>query len=481
MSDRPNVIVVVLDTQRQDYLGCYGNERIQTPNIDAFAARSTRFTEAFPETLATVNVRRALFTARRVYPSRNWRPLPWYLCQSPGWEPIRDDEDTLAENLYAAGYHTGFVADTIPYFSPGFNFFRGFAQWEFIRGQQQDTWKSPFAVPRETLEKYGLSEERLANIRTDYFVNYMGHHLANTCWERDESDTPTARTFQWATDFVTDNQRAQPFYLVVDSFSPHEPWHAPENYYRMYGEPFDRKRPVSIHYGAFADSGLTQQDVQFLIDNYCGLVSLVDAWFGKFIERLDELDLFDNTAIVLVSDHGTNFRDNPRDITGKPEFSMYPGLMNLPLLVSLPGGTGAGQVCERRVYNTDVPATVYELAGVGDHQEIDGRSLLPKITGRGDDSEWPYVTCRLGHSFCYIDDEIWVLTGIDGYPQDFFDRKADPLCRKSIEVAQDDPRFQRAWQRILADAGGDLPDYRGVPQTDNLGFKLKPHVPPVVK
>ena len=122
MSDSPNVIVVVLDTQRQDYLGCYGNDLIQTPNIDAFAARSTRFTEAFPETLATVNVRRTLFTGRRVYPSRNWRPLPWYMCQSPGWEPIGDDEDTLAENLYAAGYHTGFVADTIPYFSPGFNF-----------------------------------------------------------------------------------------------------------------------------------------------------------------------------------------------------------------------------------------------------------------------------------------------------------------------------------------------------------------------
>jgi len=476
-----NVVVVILDTQRQDYLCCYGNERIQTPHIDAFAGRCTRFTEAYPETLATINVRRALFTGRRVYPSRDWRPLPWYMCQSPGWEPIRDDEDTLAENLAAAGYHTGFVTDTIPYFSPGFNFRRGFDQWEFVRGKQHDAWKSPFAVPPELLAQYGLCQEDLARIRTDYSVYYLGYHLANICWERDESDTCTARTFQWATDFVTDNQRAQPFYLVVDSFAPHEPWHAPQKYYSMYGQPYHGKRSACIHYGAFADSGLTEQGLQFLMDNYCGLVTLVDTWFGKLIDRLDELKLLDNTAVILISDHGTNFRDNPRDITGKPEYSMYPGLMKLPLLVSLPGGAGAGQVCEQRVYNTDVPATVYDLAGVGDHQPIDGRSLKPKITGRGDNSEWPYVTCRLGHSFCYIDEEIWVLTGIDGEPQDLFDRAADPLCRKSIDVTRDDPRFQRAWQRILADAGGDLPDYRDVDQTDNLGFKLKANIPPVVK
>jgi len=480
MTGRPNVIVVVLDTQRLDYLGCYGNERICTPNIDAFAARSTRFTEAYPETLATVNVRRALFTGRRVYPSRNWRPLPWYLCQSPGWEPIGNDEDTLAENLYANGYHTGFVTDTIPYFSPGFNFRRGFRQWEFVRGNQQDTWKSPYSVPRELLAQYGLTEKQIAHIREDYFAQYIAYHLANTQWERSEADTHTARTFQWGVDFLCDNVGGQPFYLVVDSFSPHEPWHAPEKYYRMYGKPYNKTRPLSARYGAFADSGLTEEDVDFLIANYCGLVTLVDTWFGKLIDKLDESGLSENTAVILLSDHGTNFRDNPREVIGKPEYSMYPGLMKLPLLVKLPGGAGAGRVCEQIVYNTDVAATVYDLAGVDKHQRIDGKSLVPHVTG-ADDAGRPYVTCRLGHCFCYIDDDMWVLTGIDGEPQDLFDRKADPFCRKSIAVTRDDPRFRRAWERILADADGDLPDYRHVDQTDNLGFCLKADVPPVVK
>ncbi len=69
-----NVIVVILDTLRKDHLGCYGNNWIQTPNFDAFARESLQFTRAYPESLPTIPVRRAIHTGKRTFPVRNWVP-----------------------------------------------------------------------------------------------------------------------------------------------------------------------------------------------------------------------------------------------------------------------------------------------------------------------------------------------------------------------------------------------------------------------
>ena len=125
-----------------------------TPNIDAFAARSVLFERAYPESLPTIPVRRAMHTGRRAYPFRDYRPVKWDIVYLPGWQAIDNDEDTLAEGLAAEGYHTGFVTDTLPYFAPGFNFQRGFWQWEYVRGQQQDRWRSPFTVSAERMASH---------------------------------------------------------------------------------------------------------------------------------------------------------------------------------------------------------------------------------------------------------------------------------------------------------------------------------------
>jgi arylsulfatase A-like enzyme len=132
MNKPPNIVVVVSDTLRAADLGCYGSADVHTPNLDAFARCNVRFTRAYPESLPTIPVRRALHTGRRAYPFRDYRPTRWDVVYLPGWQPMSNDEDTLAESLAAAGYHTGFVTDTMPYFAPGFNFTRGFWQWEAV-------------------------------------------------------------------------------------------------------------------------------------------------------------------------------------------------------------------------------------------------------------------------------------------------------------------------------------------------------------
>ncbi|MFO8080631.1 MAG: sulfatase-like hydrolase/transferase, partial [Armatimonadota bacterium] len=96
---RPNVVYVMTDTLRTAFLGCYGNETIRTPNIDRFAAQSVLFTRAYPESLPTIPVRRAIHTGRRSYPFRDYTPVPWDIVYLPGWQAMDRTEDTLAENL----------------------------------------------------------------------------------------------------------------------------------------------------------------------------------------------------------------------------------------------------------------------------------------------------------------------------------------------------------------------------------------------
>lgn len=468
LKTKMNIIVIVSDTLRASDLGCYGNRVVRTPCIDALARRSVRFTRAYPESLPTIPVRRALHTGRRAFPFRNYQPVKWDIVYLPGWQAMDNNEDTVAENLAAAGYQTGFVTDTLPYFAPGFNFTRGFWQWEFVRGQQQDRWKSPYTLSDSRLALYG----NVTELRRDIH-QLVPMHLANTAHVRTEQDTTTARVFQWATQFLSDNRNGQPFYLLVDCFDPHEPWEAPDPYYRMYGDAnYTGRRIVHCAYGPADEAGYTKAEVDYVRAQYLGLVTLVDTWLGKLCRQLDDLGLAENTAVFLISDHGTNFCDNPRNIIGKPAISMYPGLMQLPFLARLPQETGAGTVCESLVYNIDLMATVYDLAGIRSPQEIHGRSLLPLIFRSSGWTPRQYLTCQYSKSVWYMDDQIWAIGDYDGECQEVFDLTSDPHCMIPLAGERARSLWSNAWQRLLEDADGFFPDYRDHPlRTDAIGQK----------
>ena len=467
MQQDPNILVVMSDTLRAADLGCYGSQEVHTPQIDAFAQRSVRFTRAYPESLPTIPVRRALHTGRRAFPFRNYRPVKWDVVYLPGWQAMDNDKDTLAENLAATGYQTGFVTDTLPYFTPGFNFTRGFWQWEFIRGQQQDRWKSPHALNDTTLARYGEVAELRKNLHS-----LIPMHLANTAHVRTEEETTTARTFQWAMQFLKDNRHGQPFYLLVDCFDPHEPWEAPDEYYLKYGDPhYKGRRIVHCAYGPADKAGYSREEIRYVQAQYRGLVTLVDTWFGKLMRTLDDLDLGRNTAVFLISDHGTNFCDNPRNVIGKPSNSMYPGLMALPLLARLPNEAGAGSISNELVYNLDLAATIHELTGVKHPKGIHGNSLIPLIRQTPGWKKRPFVTCRYANSVAYIDDDTWALGDINGEVQEVFDINKDPGCRTPLPERQAKERWVSAWRHLVSDAGGSFPDYSNKERTDAIGQK----------
>lgn len=477
-----NIVIVVSDTCRTAYLGAYGNEWIQTPNLDRFAHQSIRFTNAHPESLPTIPMRRSLHTGRRAFPFSDYHPVPWDNVYLPGWQPMSPEEGTIAEALVRQGYHTGFFSDIPHYTVPGMNFTRGFRQWQFIRGQAEDRYGAiAHADSALSSRYYGWSERVRA-------------HLVNVRPEQPEEMWPAARTFRTATQFIEQNQGNCPFFLYVDTFSPHETWEAPLHYYDLYGRREDRE-PIclTLPYGPLDRHPEFEDRLPSIKANYAGLVTMVDAWFGKLIDTIDRLGLGGNTLVVFVSDHGTNFTENPERVVGKPADALYPGTMDIPLLLRHPDGKGAGSTCDEFVYTHDIPATVMAATGAEPLGALDGQSLLPLAEGIGGFQSREYLTCRYGNSVWYKDRKNWFFSPVrvervshSGEGEDLYRRKnwffsttrferprlfdleTDPACQLNIAERAAD-RIALARERILSDAGGELPIYERQQTTDALG------------
>ena len=456
MSEGWNIVVVVADTFRTAYLGAYGNDWIHTPNLDRFARQGVRFTNAHTECLPTVPTRRTLHTGRRAFPFPTYTPVPWDNVYIPGWQPMSADEPAIAEALVRSGYHTGFFADVPHYFVPGMNFTRGFRQWEFVRGQAEDRYRAVAHADEAVISRYQGNPNRIRA------------HLVNVQPQRPEETWPTARLFRSAIEFVEQNAGHTPFYLYVDGFTPHETWEAPLHYYDLYGRREDRE-PILLNlpYRPLDDEAVEAR-LASVRANYAGLITLVDTWFGKLVETIDRLGLGESTLILFLSDHGTNFADNGERVTGKPAGYMYPGTMDIPLIVRHP----AGRQRRDRVRRAGLHAgraghRDRREPGAGGRRDRGAEPAAPRGGRAGLQSPREYLTCRYGNFVWYKDAKSWYFSSVDFQEPRLFDLEADPECRENI-AAKCPERIALARERILTDAGGRLPRYEHQ-GTDALG------------
>jgi arylsulfatase A-like enzyme len=442
-----NILVVVSDTLRPAFLGPYGNTWVRTPALDCLARDAAVFERAHPECLPTIPTRRTLHSGRRAFPFRDYRPIPWDNVVLPGWQPMSPDQDTVAEALARAGYHCGFVADVPHYFVPGNNFTRGFHQWDFVRGQAEDRYRSPAPLDPHQLE------QRYASPRA-------GQHVANLGgFDPDEPDFATPRTFRSAMQFLEENRtNPKPFYLYVDTFSPHETWEAPAKYYRLYRDPkYTGKTHLTLPYSTLYHHPELKPALADVKAHYAGLVTMVDHWLGRLLDKLREVGKDHETLVFFLADHGTNFGDNLEKALGKPAACLYPGTMDVPLLVRHPQGKGAGNRFREFVYSLDVPATVCAAAGAAPKDGVDGRDLLPLLEG-GPFRRREYLTCRYSNCVWYTDDRTWYFADVHGDNARLFDLEADQPFGRTI-AGKAPERVRQARDRILADAGGRLPAY----------------------
>ena len=367
-----NVVCICLDTFRADIVG-EGKKysHVRTPNLDALAAESIRFTRAFGECQPTLQIRRGLFTGRRSFPFRYNFDRRGHWHHAPGWHKIPPDQDTIAEVLLARGYLTALIADTYHMFKPTMNYARGFAHLDFVRGQESDNWKSgdPRSIEHQlrTHVREPIDWPRHASL-----VNY----LLNQRHRQSEDDYSCARVFRAACDWLQDNHTMAPFFLWIDSFDPHEPFDPPKAYADLYCPGYEGKDFI-VPSAVWEGGNPAEEELRRIEALYLGEVTFVDKWVGALLDKLEELKLFDDTLVVFVSDHGTQLRDQGR--FGKSGRELHPFNTQLNLCLRHPGGP-AGRDVTALVQNHDLMPTILARLGVPCGW-TDGRDLWPLVTG----------------------------------------------------------------------------------------------------
>jgi arylsulfatase A-like enzyme len=280
--DGPNVVLFVVDTLRADAV--YENW-VRTPNIDALRRRGLSFTNVYPEAMPTVPARNSIFAGRRMFPFRDWHE--WQgLIGSPGWEPLTHVDASLTGAFRRGGYYTAYVTDN-PFFgfAAPFGAVRGSVH-SFIRTGGQIGGSRPVSsVPKEVLNHWlhhSIDPEKRKRI---------GLYLANSrVWESPDNSY-AARVFKNAIEElnVAAAHRA-PFFMVVDTYEPHEPWTPPKRFLDMYGDPSYHDREPAMPMYARTDSWLGRREqhrvLRRLRDLYAAEVTMTDFWLGNFLNRL---------------------------------------------------------------------------------------------------------------------------------------------------------------------------------------------------
>jgi len=436
-----NVVLVIMDTLRRDHVGCYGNEWIQTPFLDQFATESIRFADAYPESLPTIEARQGMYTGIRLFPFNNHKSIKGDGVRWGGWHPIDDAKVTLSEILANSDYRTGLITDVYHQMKPGMNFHRGFHQFQWIRGQEGDAWKSSTTMAKRDISSI-LPPSMVGTVKERALRRY----LANVDIRQSEEDYFAPQVFRAGMRFLEDN-RDDDFFLVIDSFDPHEPWDPPDWYSDQYNPGYDGQNFI---WPTTQDSSIySDEETKQIRALYAGEVTMTDRWFGHFMSHLEQLGLKEKTLVVVLSDHGHPLGE--RGAIGKFSPYLYPELLDIVLMIRRPDGADAGKVVDGYVYDHDLLPTILEFLQVDAPMKVDGVSLWPMISGTEGGRD--YITCSMGSHLAYVDREYWYICERDGSEPKLYPMENYPSL--DVDVAPQNPDIcALLYKRLLDDAGG---------------------------
>ena len=207
--------------------------------------------------------------------------------------------------------------------------------------------------------------------------------LRSRTWFREELDFPGPKTVNSAANWIQSNADFHDrFLLYVDEFDPHEPFDSPTPWMDRYDPHWEGPRIIWPGYGVRnVERGvLTEREGQHIRCNYGSKLSMIDHWFGKVLDALDAQQMWDDTMVILCTDHGHYLGE--KDIWGKLLVPQYETLGHTPLYISYPG-------VERSEVNTlttnvDINATLCDLFDVTPDHITHGESLLPLLSGETD-------------------------------------------------------------------------------------------------
>ena len=404
--------MLINDTWRWDYLGCYGNDWIKTPNLDQFASEGTLFEYCYSEGLPTVPTRTTFFTGRFTFPFR-------------GWQRLEPTDVLLAEILWNKGFNTAMVTDVYHLHKPSMAFERGFDFTKHIRGHEGD----PYIIDPDLqvdVEKYYKGDGKDKAVKAQ-----LEQYLKNIHDWQGEEDTFVAKTTQEGIKWLEEQKRRDNLFLWVDCFDPHEPWDPPPPYNRMYTDPNYTGKDIIHPIPRWVEGYLTPEELNHIKMLYAGKVTLCDHWLGKFLDKIKEMGLYDNSLIIFTTDHGAPFGEHGYIKKAQP--GLHEDLVRIPLIIRHPDGIGAGERKKALVETTEIFPTILDFLNQRIPPKVHGKSLLPLMSGEVE-SIRDYAYCGHFKRNWRVSDHEWAFTlNFDkGKEDELYNLKEDPLEQDNL-------------------------------------------------
>jgi arylsulfatase A-like enzyme len=381
--DRPNVLIVSLDSTRRDLLSCYGRDPLHAPGVptspalDRLAAQGVLMEDAYTTTSWTLPSHLALFTGE---------PAHVHAVEQ-SYHRLPAGVPTLTQALKAAGYATaGFYSG--PFLEPSFGFARGFDRYEACYGTELEAASqraAELAAQRDAAlasgDQRALQAALAEHDRAKKELQRLSHH-----------DVSSARV----TDAVLGEleRRAadeRPFFLFAHFFDPHYDYEPPAPHDRFdpgYAGGFDPSNYAFNPAVAGPPQGpgprerrIGERDLEHVVALYEGELAWTDAQVGRVLDKLDELGLADDTLVIVVADHGDEFFEHGS--IGHRR-TLFEEVVRVPMLLRLPGVLPAGERVAGLVSLLDVPATVLELVGLPAFQSSTSTSFAGLLRGEPD-------------------------------------------------------------------------------------------------
>ena len=376
---RPNIVYIIADDLGYAEVGCYGQKKIKTPNIDNLAAQGMKFTQHYSGNPVCAPSRCVLMTGK--HSGHSQVRANKQVGGKEGWElgstiggqwPLEAGTVTVAKILKEAGYTTG-----------------AFGKWGLGRvGTTGDPNKQGFD------HFYGYICQRQAHT---YYPNHLWRDGKVEWIEENKDGKEGAYSHDLianeALKFVKAN-KDRPFFLYVPFTIPHVALQVPED-------------SLAEYKGKWPDPPYKGDKGYFPHTNpracYAGMVTRMDRDVGRIMSLLKELKLEDNTIVMFTSDNGPTFNggadseffESARPLRGL-KASVYEGGIRVPFIVRWPGKIKAGSTSEHICAFWDFLPTCCELIGADAPADIDGISILPTLLGqRGRQTEHEYLYWEL--------------------------------------------------------------------------------------
>ncbi|MEM7110842.1 MAG: sulfatase [Chloroflexota bacterium] len=349
-------IMVMFDTLNRHMLPPYGCDWTHAPNFERLAKRSVTFDNCYVGSMPCMPARREMHTGRYNFLHRSWSPL----------EPF---DNSMPQMLQDNGVYSHLITDHQHYWEDGgATYHNRYSSYEFVRGQEGDLWKGhvddPFEIPEFTRRLTG-------NDKADaHALRLWRQDWINRSYMDSPEKQSQVRVFDLGLEFMRTNATADSWYLQIETFDPHEPYFAHEEYKRLYPHDYDGPHFDWPPYGRVSEP---PEMVEHIRHEYVALLSMCDAQLGRVLDLMDEQQMWDDTLLIVCTDHG--FLLGEHDWWGKNIQPWYNTIAHTPLFIWDPRSQIANERRQSLVQMIDFPATLLDYFEVALPPEMEGVPL----------------------------------------------------------------------------------------------------------